>query len=117
VSQEQTLLLTSLFTFALVCATYYRAWAYPCAAAGVAYWTQCVWLGALVIWPDMPVIFCLVTAVGVALPLLCTVLFAIDVWFGAFTTDMTYFLILAWLLSPLPFAVNLIALIMGGASG
>ena len=65
----------------------------------------------------MPVIFCLVMLVGVVFPALCVALFAIDVWFGAFTMDMAYGLAFAWLLSPLPFAVNLLAFFMSSMGG
>ena len=114
VSTHHTVFVAAIAAFALAALAYYRAWAYLSALAATAYWAQCVWLGVDIVWPDMPVIFCLVTLIGVALPALCVVLFAIDVWLGAFTTDMTYGLALAWLLSPLPFVVNLLAHFMGG---
>ncbi len=109
--------LTALATFALAAVAYYRAWAYVCVAAAVAYWAQCVWLGAELVQPDMPILFWFVVLIGVGIPALAVVLLAIDVWFGAFTTDMAYGLAFAWLLSPLPFAVALLAYFLGGPAG
>ncbi len=108
------LLLTALLSFGLTAAAYHRGRAWLCLAAAAAYWAQCVWLGMEVIQPEMPIVFGLVTALGVGVPCVCLALFGLDVWLGAFTLDMTYALAFAWLLSPLPWLADALALAMGG---
>ena len=102
--------------FALSAVAYYRGWAYLAALCAGAYFAQNVWLAADLVLPDMPLVFALVVLLGVALPTLFVLLFAVDVWFGAFVLDMAYGLAFAWLLSPLLFVVNLLAYFMGGAA-
>ena len=108
------LLLAALLAFALTAAAYYRGRAWLCLAAAAVYWTLCVRLGMEAILPEMPLVFGLVTALGVGVPCVCLALFGLDVWLGLFTLDMTYALGFAWLLSPLPWVADALAIAMGG---
>ena len=115
-SAEQILFLTTILAFVLAAVAYYCARPYVTALAAGAYFTQSVCLASGLILPEMPVVFILVVLLSVAFPLLCIVLFAVDVWFGAFLLDMAYGLAFAWLLSPLILIVNLLCYFMGGAA-
>ena len=113
-SSEQILFLTTIFAFVLAAVAYYHARPYVTALAAGAYFTQSVWLASSLVLPELPIVFVLVVLLSVGFPVLCVVLFAIDVWFGAFLLDMAYGLAFAWLLSPLVFIVNLLCYFMGG---
>lgn len=115
-STHQLILLTTIASFALTAVAYYRGWAYIAVALAVAYFGQNVWLAWELVWPEMPVLFCFAVALGAAFPIVLIVLFAIDVWFGAFVLDMAYGMAFAWLVSPLLFFVNLLAYFLGGAT-
>ena len=115
-SAEQTLFLTTILAFVLAAVAYYHARPFATGVAVAAYFAQSVCLASSLVLPELPIVFALVVLVSVAFPALCIVLFAIDVWFGAFLLDMAYGLAFAWLLSPLILIVNLLCYFMGGAA-
>ena len=116
-STEHCLFLAAAAAFALAAVAYFHRWAVVAAASAATYMAACVWLCVLILWPDMPVVCVLVVVIGVVLPVVFVLLFAIDVWFGAFLLDMAYGMAFAWLLSPLAFAVTLAAYTLGDGAG
>lgn len=48
----------------------------------------------------------------VVFPILCLILFALDVRYGLFCIDSSFVLVLVWLLTPVLFVVNLISYII-----
>lgn len=55
-----------------------------------------------------PVFLCIIITVFVALPVVCLILFALDVQYGFFCTDTSFIFVLVWLLIPALFFINLI---------
>ncbi len=55
------------------------------------------------------VLFCILTAICVAFPIMCLILFALDTRYGLFCTDSSFAIVLVWLLAPVLFIINLIA--------
>lgn len=60
------------------------------------------------LFSDYPVLLCLIIIVFVALPVMCLILFALDVQYGLFCTDTSFVFVLIWLLIPVLFSINLI---------
>ena len=48
----------------------------------------------------------------IVLPIICLLLFALDVYYGLFCTDTSFVLVFVWLLIPVLFIVNLISYIL-----
>lgn len=60
------------------------------------------------LFSDYPVFLCLIIIVFIALPVICLILFALDVQYGFFCTDSSFIFVLVWLLIPVLFAINFI---------
>ena len=48
----------------------------------------------------------------IVLPIICLILFALDVHYGLFCIDTSFVLVLVWLLTPVLFVVNLVSYIL-----
>ena len=116
-STEHYLFLAAAAAFALAAVAYFHRWVVVAAGSAGAYMAACLWLCTLILWPQMPLVCAVVVVLGVGLPVVFVLLFAIDVWFGAFLLDMAYAMAFAWLLSPLAFAVTFAVHFLGDGAG
>ncbi|OOP56545.1 MAG: hypothetical protein AYP45_08665 [Candidatus Brocadia carolinensis] len=60
------------------------------------------------LFSNHPLFLCIIIIVFIALPILCLIIFALDVQYGLFCTDTSFVFILVWLLIPALSFINFI---------
>ena len=76
------------------------------------FYTSSTFLSFSLIYNNHAVFFYTIAMFLIVLPIICLILFALDVHYGLFCIDTSFVLVLVWLLTPVLFIVNLISYIL-----
>ena len=78
----------------------------------ILFYTSNTFLSFFLIHNHHTVFFYIIVIFFVALPIICLLLFALDIRYALFCTDTSFVLVFVWLLIPVLFIVNLISYIL-----
>ena len=76
------------------------------------FYTCNTFLSFFLIHNNHAVFFYTIVIFLIVFPIICLILFALDVHYGLFCIDTSFVLVLVWLLTPVLFVVNLISYIL-----
>ncbi|MEP9411596.1 MAG: hypothetical protein HRF42_09350 [Candidatus Brocadia sp.] len=102
------LLIIASATLAASAVTYFFARTKLFSCMLILFYASCTLLSFLLFHTHQTVLFYVIVAIFVILPIACLTLFAVDMYFAVFCTDTSFVFVLVWLLIPMFFIINLI---------
>ena len=105
------LLIIAFVTLIASAVTYFFAKARLLSCTLLLFYTSNTFLSFL-LFSHQTVLFSVIVTLFVALPIICLIIFAVDMYFAIFCTDTSFVFVLVWLLMPLFFIINLVRYIL-----
>lgn len=101
------LLIVTFVTLVASAGSYFFAKTKLVALFLILFYTGSTFLSAS-LFSHHPLFLCIIIIVFIALPVMCLILFALDVQYGLFCTDTSFVFVLVWLLIPGLFTIHYI---------
>lgn len=105
------LLVIAFVTLIASAVTYFFAKARLLSCTLLLFYTSNTFLSFLLFF-HQTILFSVIVTLFVALPIICLIIFAVDMYFAVFCTDTSFVFVLVWLLMPLFFIINLVRYIL-----
>lgn len=105
------LLVIAFITLIASAVSYFFAKARLLSCTLLLFYTSNTFLSFL-LFSHQTVLFSVIVTLFVALPIICLIIFAVDMYFAIFCTDTSFVFVLVWLLMPLFFIINLVRYIL-----
>ena len=107
------LFIIAFFLFIIAAVSYFFAKTKTFSFALLLFYACNTYLSQILLYHPHPLLFYIIITLFLIFPLVCLILFALDVRYGLFCTDTTFIIIFVWLLIPAYLMTNIILYLAG----